>query len=71
MGLVGAFADVPPTASAVQPHRQDPSYMNHDRYIDVHVSLCAARHLSRFVPRDRHRPLLNLLCLFLAKLLFT
>ena len=35
----------------------DPSYVTHNRLINV--SLCAARHLSRSVPRDRHRPLLT------------
>ena len=35
----------------------DPSYVTHNRLINV--SLCAARHLSRSVPRDRPRPLLT------------
>jgi hypothetical protein len=35
----------------------DPSYVTHSGLITV--SLCAARHLSRSVPRDRHCPLLS------------
>ena len=46
----------------------DPSSVTHNGL--VNVSLCAARHLSRSVPRDRHLPVLSLLCLFLTKLLF-
>ena len=46
----------------------DPSSVTHNGL--VNVSLCAARHLSRPVPRDRDRPPFNLHCLFFTKLLF-